>query len=330
MEIVFFYRNGRNGAVSIQENFTPLIEKMKRDNELYIYNVPYDGSNPIHLLKNILFIRKHSTKKGVNHISGDIHYGILGLLGRKSVLTIHDDYAIRQAKRGYLDKIYKWIFWIYLPIKFAKAPICTTPSTLRNIKNLYNSSKLRVITHHVVPKGLVDVHKPFNKGCPRLLQIGTANNKNLETTIKVVKDIKCKLIILKPLKLEQTQLLNEAHVDYENRYNLPYDEVIKEYQQCDVVLFPSLFEGLGVPIFEGQAAGKPVITTNKEPMNWTAGGGAVLLNDPLDVEEYRNKLMRIINDDDYRNDIVVKGKENVKRFSLDNAVAKYMELYKSL
>ena len=330
MEIVFFHRNGRNGAVSIQENFSPLIEKMKGENNIFVYNVPYDGSNPVNLIKNILFIRRYSTKKGVNHITGDIHYGILGLFGRKSVLTIHDDYAIRQAKRGYLDKIYKWLFWIYFPIKFANAPICTTPSTLKNIKKLYNSSKLRVITHHVVPRGLVDIGKTFNKDCPRLLQIGTANNKNLETTIKVVTGMKCKLIILKPLKPEQIQLLNDAHIDYENRYNLPYAEVIKEYQLCDVVVFPSLFEGLGVPIFEGQAAGKPVLTTNREPMKWTAGGGAVLLDDPLDVEEYRNKLMKIINDSDYRNNIVAKGKENAKRFSLDNAVAKYLELYKSL
>lgn len=330
MEIVYFHRNGSHGAVSIQEGFRPFIEGVAENNDVKVYNVPYYGSNPIHLLKNILFIRKHASIHGVNHITGDIHYGILGLIGRKSVLTIHDDYAIRQAKRGMLDKLYKYFFWIYLPIRFANATVCITLSTMRNIKKIYNSPKLRVITHHVIPEGLVDAGKTFNREYPRLLQIGTANNKNLETTIKVVTGMNCKLIILKPLKPEQIQLLNDAHIDYENKYNLPFAEVIKEYQLCDVVLFPSLFEGLGAPIYEGQAAGKPVITTNKEPMNWTAGGGAVLLNDPLDVEEYRNKLLRIIDDSDYRNDIVAKGKENVKRFTLDNAVTKYMELYKSL
>lgn len=330
MEIVFFHRNGRNGAISIQENFKPIIERLKVDNNLYVYNVPYDGSNPFSLIKNILFIRKHASRNGINHISGDIHYGILGLIGRKSVLTIHDDYAIRQARRGIFDKLYKWLFWIYLPIKLAKAPVCTTPSTLKNIKKLYNSSKLQVITHHVVPEGLVDIGKPFNKICPRLLQIGTANNKNLETTIRVVRGMQCKLVILKPLKKEQVGLLNEYHIDFENRYNLPYEDVIKEYQMCDIVVFPSLFEGLGVPIFEGQAAGKPVITTNREPMNWTAGDGAILLDNPLDVEEYRKKLQQVIRDDKFRREIVAKGKKNAMRFSIDNAVTRYMELYKSL
>lgn len=330
MEIVYFHRNGSQGAVSIQENFRPIIKEMAKSNDVRVYNVPYYGSNPMHLLKNILFIRKHSTVHGINHITGDIHYGILGLIGRKSVLTIHDDYAIRQARRGVLDKLYKWLLWIYLPIKMAKAPVCTTPSTLKNIKRLYNSSKLQVITHHVVPEGLVDTGKPFNKVCPRLLQIGTANNKNLETTIRVVRGMHCKLVILKPLKKEQIGLLNEYHINYENRYDLPYEDVIKEYQMCDVVVFPSLFEGLGVPIFEGQAAGKPVITTNKEPMNWTAGEGAVLLDDPLDVEEYHSKLMRLINDDEYRSEIIKKGKENAKRFSLSKAVDTYLNLYNSL
>lgn len=330
MKIIFFHRKGGNGNISIQENFRPIISEINKNNEVKVYSVPYDGSNPIHIIKNILFIRKHSSREGVNHISGDIHYGILGLIGRKSVLTIHDDYAIRQAKRGFLDKLYKWFFWIYLPIKFAKAPICTTPSTLKNIKKLYNSKKLQVITHHVVPMGLLDIGKPFNKEYPRLLQIGTANNKNLETTIEVVRGMHCKLIILKPLKERQIRMLQNYHIDYDNKYDLPYEEVIKEYQECDIVLFPSLFEGLGVPIFEGQAAGKPVITTNKEPMSWTAGEGAVLLDDPLNVKEYRHKLMCVIENDEYRNELIAKGKENAKRFSIDNAVAKYMTLYKSL
>ena len=330
MKIVFFHRKGGNGAVSIQESFRSMIEELSKDNHVKEYNVPYDGSNPIHILKNIIYIRKHSSKHGINHITGDIHYGVLGLIGRNSVLTIHDDYAMRIAHRGLLDKLYKWIFWIFLPIRLSNVSVCITPSTMKNIRRYYNSRKLQAFTHHSVPPILYPYNKPFNKNCPRILQVGTECNKNLETTMKAIEGLKCQLVVLKKMSQEQIQLAEDLGLQYINRYNLPYEEVASEYAQADIIVFPSLFEGLGMPIFEGQAAGKPVITTDREPMNWVAGNGAVLLHNPLDVIEYRNCLQRLIEDDDYRNDMIAKGIENAKRFSIENAVKGYVKIYNSL
>lgn len=330
MDIVYFHRSSLGGGISIQENFNPLINEISKDSNVKVFEVPYIGGNPIVILKNIIFIRKHSSKRGINHITGEIHYGILGLIGRKSVLTIHDDYAIRQSKRGKLGKLYMWLFWIYLPIKLAKACICTTPTTLKNIKKLYNSKKLRVITHQIVPPVIHDINKPFNKNNPRILQVGTQSNKNLETTIKAIHGIKCNLVVLKKMSEKQVKLAEEYQIDYENKYDLPFELVANEYHQCDIVVFPSLFEGLGMPIIEGQTAGKPVITSNREAMNWTAGDGAVLLENPLDVDEYKKTLQKIINDDNYREDIVKRGKKNASRFSINQAVSKYLDVYRSL
>lgn len=333
MDIVYFHRKWVDGAISIQENFRPLIEEISKEHTVQVLSVPYyAGSNPVKMLKNILYIRKHSTKTGINHITGDIHYGILGLIGRKSVLTIHDDYAIRQTRRGgVFNKLYKWLFWYYFPLKIANAPICTTPTTLKNISRLYNSKKLKVITHHCLPPVFKDKGKPINKNCPHLMHMGTENNKNLETTLKVVSRLNnYSLTVIKPMKEHQHDLAKELHVNYENKFNLPFDEIVAEYDKCDIVLFPSLFEGLGMPIIEGQASGKPVITSDLEAMNWTAGDSACLLKNPLDEEEYYDALLKVINDDEYRNELIQKGFENIKRFSLEKAVKSYTELYESL
>lgn len=330
MKIIYFFRRSNGDQVSIEESFRPLIDEIAKDNEVVVYKVPCVGANPIKLIKNILFVRSHSIKDGINHITGDINYCAIGLLGRPSVVTIHDDYPIRQAHKGWLDMFYKWLLWIYLPVKCAKAPVCITPSTFKNIKHYCNSPKLRVITHHTIPSILIDTHKAFDKECPRFLQVGSQINKNLETSLKALKGMKCKLVVLKEMNRQQVGLANKYGIDFENRWCLPYEEVVKEYQMCDIVLFPSLYEGLGVPIFEGQAAGKPVITTNAEPMNWVAGDGAVLLNNPMDVEEMKCAISRLINDDDYRNEIVDRGIKNSKRFSLSQAVLNYMNLYKEL
>ena len=331
MEIVYFHKKRISGGMSIEENFQPLIDEIGKTNSVKQYNVPYAGGNPINVIRNIIFIRKYSTKNGINHISGDIHYGVLGLIGRNPVLTIHDDYAYRQAKRGgWLNRFYKRMIWFAIPINIIKYPICTTPTTCKNVEKLSHSKKLRVITHQCIPPVFKDVPRPFNKEVPRLLQIGTDNNKNLETTLKVVSKLKCKLIVMKPMSDSQKDMAKQLGVDFENIFDVPFEEVVAEYQKCDIVLLPSLFEGLGMPIIEGQAMGKPVITSNLEAMNWTAGDGAHLLNNPLDADEYYNALIKIIKDDEYRQLLIIKGKENVKRFSLEQAVQSYTSIYQSL
>ncbi len=330
MEIVFFHRKKISGAVSIEESFRPLISELAKTNDIKEYNVPCHGSSPTKILKNIRFIKKHSTKSGINHISGDIHYGILGLVGKKSVLTIHDDYALSLARWGIIDKIYKWLLWVYLPVKMSTAAVCITPATLKKMNSWYKSKKYILITHHTVPSIINDIHKKINKAYPRLLQIGTEINKNLETTMEVASRIPCKLVVMKPMTPAQIEMAKSLNLDFENKFDLPYDDVVEEYQKCDIVVFPSLQEGLGMPIYEGQAAGKPVITTNKEPMNWVAGEGAILLDNPRDIEEYYNAVVRIINDDEFRDELIKKGKENAKRFSLGKAVENYVNLYKSL
>jgi hypothetical protein len=128
MKIVYFHRNKNNGT-SIIKSFRPLINKICETENIEEYYVPYRGASPLDIIRNILFVYKHHTKNGINHITGDIHYCILGLIGCKSVLTIHDDYAMLTANKGILDKIYKWLFWFYLPIKLANEVICISKNT---------------------------------------------------------------------------------------------------------------------------------------------------------------------------------------------------------
>ena len=129
---------------------------------------------------------------------------------------------------------------------------------------------------------------------------------------------------------DQKKMAEEYGIDYTNRYDIPFSEVVKEYEEADIVVFPSTYEGTGFPIMEGQASGKIVITTNAMPMNWVAGDGAVLLDNPLNVDEFREKLARVINDDEYRNNIIEKGIKNAKRFTREEGIRQYEELYKIL
>lgn len=328
MKITFFHWANNNGP-SIVRSFRPFIDKLKETDTITEYRVPYNGANPINMIKNILFVYKHRSKQGINHITGDIHYCILGLLGVKSVVTIHDDYAMIKAP-NFLNRIFKWIFWMYLPIKLADAIVCITEETKRKIDCIVRNKKTIAITHHSINSSYHYTSKIFNKEKPIILQIGTDPQKNLEATIAALENIKCKLRVIKKMTTRQHQLANALHIDYSNAFNLTDKEILDEYIKSDIVVFPSLFEGLGLPILEGQSIGRPVITSNISPMNWVAGDGAILLQDPMNIKEYQDAILHLINDDSCRESIIKKGLKNVERFALTEAIERYKILYKSI
>ena len=328
MKIVFFHWSANN-APSITRSFAPYINELRKTEEVEEYRVPYLGANPINMLRNIVFVHKHRTREGVNHITGDIHYCILGLIGVKSVLTIHDDYAIKKAP-SWLNRIFKWLFWLFMPIKLADKVVCISDETLKNIKKYVKRNDMTVITQHSFPKEYQNNPYTFNKSKPRILQIGATEQKNLETTIKVLQGLNCELRVIKKMYDHQKKMADELGLEWSNAYNLTDEEILEEYKKSDVVVFPSLFEGFGMPIIESQAVGRPVITSNRAPMNWVAGEKAALLNNPTDVEEYRSLLLKIINDDEYRASLIGNGLENAKRFDVNNIVKKYKELYLSI
>lgn len=328
MNIIFFHWANNNGP-SIVRSFRPFIDKLKETDTITEYRVPCKGGNPINIIKNILFVYRHRNKKGINHITGDIHYCILGLLGVKSVVTIHDDYAMVTAS-SLLKKIYRYFFWIFLPVKLSNVTVCVTKETKRKIDLLVHNKKTIVITHHSIDSSYHNFPKKFNEKNPIILQIGTNHQKNLETTIKALVNIKCKLKVIKRMTKQQHQLATDLHIDYSNAFDLTDEEILEEYIKSDIVVFPSLYEGLGLPIVEGQAIGRPVITSNISPMNWVAGNGAVLLNNPTNIEEYREAILHLIHDEGYRESIINRGIKNVERFSLMTSINAYKMLYKSI
>lgn len=327
MKIHVFYPK-KGACISIHRSFEPLMKELSHEHEVTEFHVPFAGGNPINMWKNILYVRKHRVKGGVNHIAGDIHYCMLGLTGVPSVLTIHDDYAMRTAHRGFLDKIHKYIMWLWLPIKIANKVVCISPATSRNIKRYVKTNKIQMVSQHCMNEDFKYSPKTFCKDTPVIFQCGTGEHKNLTTTIKAIENIKCQLRVLKKMSDTQTALAGKLGIDYVNKYDISNEEVIKEYQNADIIMFPSDFEGFGMPIIEGQCTGRIVITTNREPMNWVAGqDGAIFVDDPKNYEELRCAIDIAINDKNKRERIIANGLENVKRFSLSNIYDNYIRIY---
>ena len=124
-------------------------------------------------------------------------------------------------------------------------------------------------------------------------------------------------------------LLHKYNIDFSNSYNLTDDDLLNEYEKCDIINFPSTHEGFGMPIIEGQATGRLVVTSNISPMKEVAGLGACLC-DPYSVQSIRDTYLKILHDEKYRNEKIRLGLENVKQYRSDIIANKYINLYNSL
>lgn len=98
------------------------------------------------------------------------------------------------------------------------------------------------------------------------------------------------------------------------------------YASASVLLYPSLYEGFGLPVLEAMAVGTPVITSNVSSLP-EVGGVAVEYVSAEDVEEMKRKLNIVIKDPQRRKQMVSNGFEQVKRFSWDLCAQQTKDLY---
>jgi glycosyltransferase involved in cell wall biosynthesis len=173
------------------------------------------------------------------------------------------------------------------------------------------------------------VPKSFNVENPRILQIGTRVNKNLERVVEALEGIKCELSIIGRLSSRQCELLIEKNLKYSNSFDLTREQLVQHYQNCDVVVFASTYEGFGLPIVEANAVGRPVVTSNLWSMPEIAGDAACLV-DPFEVESIRAGVRRVLEDETYRNALVRTGLENAKRFQVKTIAEQYANLYRTI
>lgn len=99
---------------------------------------------------------------------------------------------------------------------------------------------------------------------------------------------------------------------------LPDGAVAALMQQALFFVFPSLFEGFGLPVLEAQTKGVAVMCADNSALPEIAGDAALLV-DPLDVDAIAAAMLRLSRDEALRQELIAKGYENVKRFSWEKA-----------
>ncbi len=264
----------------------------------------------------------------INHVTGDINFVALFLSRVRTIVTILDCGFVHRTsgiRRVLIQKI-----WLSLPVSAAKIVTTISEHAKSEIVALSGCDPQKIV---VVPVAISEIFKPCEKrtfpAVPRLLHIGTAGNKNLSRLIDALRGLQCTLSIVGPLSQSILSQLKENEISYDNHVNLSPEDVVQQYVLADVVVFASTYEGFGMPILEAQAVGRPVVTSNTSSMPEVAGNAACLV-DPFDVTSIRAGIKKIINDEDYRCELVNRGYENVKRFDAKRIAEQYLSLYQTL
>ncbi|MEQ1829625.1 MAG: glycosyltransferase family 1 protein [Pirellula sp.] len=264
----------------------------------------------------------------ITHITGDINFAAIPIRSSSLVLTVLDcsDLLERRDLTGVLLRK----LWFQFPVRRARVVTTISHASRDELVQMTGISESRISVIPVaISRSFRKKAKDFNKGHPRVLHVGTAQNKNLERTAAALAGIPCTLVIVGQLSDSQKRALEENKISIENYCKISNDEIIRHYEMADIVSFVSTREGFGMPIVEGNSIGRPVITSKRSSMPEVAGDAAHLV-DPFDVQDIRNGFLRVMNDEAYRHELVRKGFQNAKRFDGDQIARQYLEIYRSM
>jgi glycosyltransferase involved in cell wall biosynthesis len=106
-------------------------------------------------------------------------------------------------------------------------------------------------------------------------------------------------------------------------------ELITLYSMADVFVFPSFFEGFGVPLVEAMACGAPVITSNTSSLPEVAGDAAILI-DPHNTVQIARAMLQVLESDQLRDELQKKGYARAQYFTWPKSASKMLSVYQRL
>lgn len=326
MRILYIYRSKDSGP-SIRRVFEPIENTLKKECQLDSIYLPIPTASPIDIFRNIQFVKNYIRGKqyDIIHITGHVNYLIWPLRKYRTIVTVHDFGFYTSLTVG-LKKKLLYLLFIH-PLKYARHVTYISDKSFKEACDCIKLQKNKQsIIYNPVNPSFVFCFKNINKDKPIILHLGTKPNKNLSRVIEAVSTIPCTLHIIGIVSEELLKKIDDYGVNAKIDSNVSDAEIIQAYRECDVVCFPSLYEGFGLPIIEGQAIGRPVVTSDLLPMSSIAGKGAVLVN-PYSVDSITKGIVYALENSE---SLIKEGINNAERFSLKHIVGQYMSLYEGL
>ena len=309
--------------------------------------------------------RRMGMVKQISQARLDIYHGLsnelpsgIKKLKIQTVVTIHDLIFERFPQTYHLDERYTHRWKIKRACKIADAVIAISEQTKNDLIEYYGvpTQKITVcyqscnpiFEQSITATEKTAVKKKYNLPDRYFLFVSSiAPRKNLiaicKAMIALKDDIHIPLVVIGDGKKEKEEakrlmkengmaqqliLLNELPAAKEDSFTNATD-FPAIYQQATALVYPSIFEGFGLPILEAMWSGLPVICSNTSSMPEVAGDAALYFS-PNDTATLAQHLRAIASDDQLVQTLKDKGLKQAKKFSTETYANHIMQVYKSL
>jgi glycosyltransferase involved in cell wall biosynthesis len=359
--------HNKTGLGNYSRDLVNILEAQHPENNYFLYNLK-QGKEKLFEANNVAVFEKNPktywSKKFKNiwrqkwilddliEDKIDIFHGLSGELPSglkqkniKSVVTIHDLIFMRYPEfYSFFDRKIHYY-------KFKKAAqqadgiIAISEQTKTDIVNFLgiSPSKIKVIyqgCNAVFKENYSDSEKQevatkYNIPQKFILNVGTIEaRKNVFSIVKAIKDIDTHLVIIggeTKYTIEVKKYISDHKMEKKVTFlkDLNKRELAIVYQLATVFVYPSVFEGFGIPILEALYSKTPVITTNSGVFPEAAGPDSIYVN-PTNIQEISSKIQLLLDNEILRKEISEKGYTFVQKFNDKTIAETVMNLYKSL
>jgi glycosyltransferase involved in cell wall biosynthesis len=277
------------------------------------------------------------------------HYVLPPLVHRKSVVTIHD--CIHLMFPQYLPSRFAYAYartFMWSAAHRAARILTVSEASKRDILRFFQipDEKITVI-HNAIDdrfglappeEEVVRVRERYQLYDEFVLYAGNVKpHKNVERLIEAFHQLRAegfdhlKLLIIGDEITKHATLRRAVHRYRLHKYVrflgfVPDQTLAVLYRLATVFVFPSLYEGFGLPPIEAMASGTPVVTSNVSSLPEVVGDAAVLI-DPHDPAAIAEGIRRVLTSPTLRAELVAKGLARARQFSWEESVRRIREIY---
>lgn len=265
----------------------------------------------------------------------------------KNVVTVHD--VMHKVNPGWFSKkeLILMDFPMQVAVRKATKIIAVSESTKRDIIKFYRIPEEKIA---VTMAAVESYFKPINDlallqgiknkykiGCDFILHVGVLfKRRNIVRLLEVFSllkkdgNVEQKLVFVGPGKsyFKINEHIQKYKLDNDVIYlgYVEQEDMVLLYNAASFFVYPSLYEGFGLPVLEAMSCGKAVITSNISALPEVVGDAGLLI-DPYNTQQLYDAMYRLVKDSSLRGDLGRKAYERSKFFSWEKKVRQTMAVY---
>lgn len=356
----------KTGTISYIYNLIKSLNKIDTKNEYVLFTNQQFQENDFSLQGNFLTkkvgLREENTYKRIYweqfYLSRELIHLKIDLLhspsqvalrssATRSILTIHElTYLIHPE---FLSK-HKYLYYRYfVPISIYKTDkiIAVSENLKKDILRFFRVPQDKI---EVICCGVDEIYRPVEKNIAKnevrqrfgiyddyILYVGTIEpKKNLKRLIEAYfflrKDTnRYKLVIAGPkgwLYNEIYKTIKRLNIDNDIIFtgHLYSSDLLFLYNAASVFVYPSLYEGFGLPVVEAMACKTPVVTSNTPALREVAEEAAIFV-DPLDTKSLSKSITEVLENPSLQENLIARGLKRARQFSWEEAAQRTLKLY---